>query len=878
MSIARFEVAGLAPPILGRYRVLRWLDAGGMGSVFVAKDVALDRHVALKLLHEHGRTPSLARRLIREARTLAQLSHPNVVEVFDAGFEEGELFFAMELVEGQSLATWLVARRRTVREIIEVFIAAGEGLAAIHAQGVVHRDFKAANVVLTTQGTPKIVDFGLARHEHGTPFDTRLAEWRSRVASPMTGDSQVAGTPFHIAPEQLRGGKGDPRSDQFAFCVALYRALYGHFPFGDDPPVWSGAPPPIRPSPPGARVPARIRRALVRGLSHRPADRHGSMRELLAALDARPGRHWGLAGALALSAAASIAWAGDRARTWGRQQHCEGDTRAAAASWSATIRDTGLAALSESKLAFAGDAHQGALAMVDTYVASWLEARLALCPGTPTAERLGDERTALAIQCLDDRRVGAEQVLVEDATAARGAVPAMVAWSPSRLPDVESCLDPHVLEQRASWGEHARVDVLAARRYISRGWMQVTAGDPSAARSSGLTALRSAGARSRTSVRVDALCLVGYSDHVLGRPNEAERRLEEAFFTARREGDDERSAAAATKLALVVGTQGGRPEEGLHWVRRAESALARVERRDSPEHVPLALYQAMLLAELERFDESLASYQQAVALQRRFVGPLHPDVASSVAGIAGVHARRGDLRAAQRVYERALTITARALGRGHPEVAVAHNNLGLVLSGRGRHGEALVHHHLARLIWALANGPEHPAVATSWSNLGNAQLAAENPTAATQSHREALKIWTRAFGPNHPDVALALANLGGSLADAHELAEARLVLLRAAEAAHTSVGHTDPLVGDVSFNLGLVSERQGRRRHALAGYAEALRVWHAVLGPAHPRAAVALQAIGRVGIRLVVETAVTLAAPSQAIDAYVAQPSGTQLE
>jgi predicted Ser/Thr protein kinase len=302
--------AGAAPlragDVLGRYVISGVLGSGGMGVVYVAEDPRLGRRVALKLLH-----PTLAeatedqqRRLLREAQAMARLSHPNVLPVFDLGTEGGQVFLAMEFIEGPTLAEWLRQRERPWREILGLFLEAGRGLAAAHQAGLVHRDFKPANVLVGTDGRPRVTDFGLVRV--GASSEESLAQAAPRVAeSPLTQTGTVAGTPAYMSPEQLAGRPVDARGDQFSFCVALYEALQGVRPFAAAAPAehrWTLRRPERSP-----RLPGYVRAALARGLALKPAERFPSMDALLEALAMRAPirrRRWmalGLAGSLALA-------------------------------------------------------------------------------------------------------------------------------------------------------------------------------------------------------------------------------------------------------------------------------------------------------------------------------------------------------------------------------------------------------------------------------------------------------------------------------------------------------------------------------------------------------------------------------------------------
>ncbi len=273
--------------VVGHFAVLRKVGEGGMGVVYAAYDERLARRVALKLIH--GDDPV---RLLREAQALARVSHPNVVQIYEVGTYAGQVFVAMEYVEGPTLAQWLTAPR-DVAEILEVFVQAGCGLEAAHARGLVHRDFKPGNVIVGDDGRARVLDFGLARaDEQGdepVPEDMS-GEHRatsSLLDAPLTRTGALVGTPAYMSPEQFLGAPVDARSDQFSFCVALYEALYGRRPFEHPTAatLTGGAvqgrvePPPQR-----AELAPTIPAAIVRGLAAEPAQRWPTMRELLEVL------------------------------------------------------------------------------------------------------------------------------------------------------------------------------------------------------------------------------------------------------------------------------------------------------------------------------------------------------------------------------------------------------------------------------------------------------------------------------------------------------------------------------------------------------------------------------------------------------------------
>jgi len=293
---------------IGRYLVLERLGAGAMGVVYAAYDPTLDRKIAIKLLRPEGANGDPARRqarLFREAKAIAKLSHPNVVGVFDVGVHDGQVFLAMEYLGGGTLRDWARAQKRSWREVVKMFIEVGHGLAAAHAEGLIHRDFKPDNTLLDKHGKPKVVDFGLVRLT-GTALDgpgarsgdvdaaaEALAAISRAATSPaaLTRTGAITGTPAYMAPEQFLGSPIDARTDQFAFGVALYEALYGERPFeGETPMALAGSVTKgrIRPMPKGTEVPAWVRACVVRALNFNPADRYPGFDELLAVLASDP--------------------------------------------------------------------------------------------------------------------------------------------------------------------------------------------------------------------------------------------------------------------------------------------------------------------------------------------------------------------------------------------------------------------------------------------------------------------------------------------------------------------------------------------------------------------------------------------------------------
>ncbi|MBL9103143.1 MAG: serine/threonine protein kinase [Myxococcales bacterium] len=310
------------PPRIGRYAVLRTIGAGGMGVVYAAFDEELGRRVAIKVLHTSlSEDVEQRARILREAQAMAKMSHPNVAAIHEVGAVGRRLFVVMEFVDGPTLGAWLRAERRLERDILEVYMQAGRGLAAAHAAGLVHRDFKPDNALVGSDGRVRVVDFGLARERppdlsaatsgaskpqagasgpgraQAGASDSGLtsllpgASDSNLLGRPLTRPGALSGTPAYMSPEQAGSASFDERSDQYAFCVALWEALLGERPFAGDTvtalmqSVHSGQ----FQVPHGDReVAPSVLAALRRGLAADPARRWPAMDALLAALATDP--------------------------------------------------------------------------------------------------------------------------------------------------------------------------------------------------------------------------------------------------------------------------------------------------------------------------------------------------------------------------------------------------------------------------------------------------------------------------------------------------------------------------------------------------------------------------------------------------------------
>lgn len=315
-----FNVEPKAPQV-GRYEILGRIGEGAMGVVYEARDPKLDRNLALKVMKGLSEDPKQQReahqRVKREATTLAKLSHPNIVEIYDVGQADGRSYIAMEHVAGHDLAGWLALEARTWPEIVEVFVQVGQGLAAAHGVGLVHRDIKPSNILIGGDGRVKVADFGLAapgRLEDDPPSMATGANPAEGLSTLQSRPSPIMGTVGYMAPEQLLGEAVDRRADIFGMCATLWEALYGTRPYAGSSEARAtfarlkrGTP---RPSS-DADVPAWLRKICRRGLAYHPIDRWTHAQTLVEALEhghARSLQRKAAVVLVSLAAASSLAW------------------------------------------------------------------------------------------------------------------------------------------------------------------------------------------------------------------------------------------------------------------------------------------------------------------------------------------------------------------------------------------------------------------------------------------------------------------------------------------------------------------------------------------------------------------------------------------
>jgi eukaryotic-like serine/threonine-protein kinase len=419
---------------IGRYVLISSVGQGGMGVVFLAYDPELDRKVALKLLRLGLLGREGKQRLIREAQALARLSHPNVVPVYDVGTVEDQAFVAMEYVEGQTLKRWLKTPRPW-RDVVALMRDAGRGLAAAHAAGLVHRDFKPDNVLIGVDGRVRVVDFGLAREVDDlsnpsgvTPADRPDGKPVRAIKrgpgsshdhislSQLTHADQIIGTPAYMAPEQVANGACDDRADQFSFGVTFYEALFRQRPYdvtdtmgGDQLLTFAdkrknvvrsvAAEPPRQ-----TDVPTWVQRIVMRTLAHDPIHRFPSMDELLAALDKDPAlTRRRVATVVAMIVVLGLGAVGFVRGQAAKRRMCDGANDEVHKAWSPEARERVRLAFAKTNLSYADLASSTLSRLLDQYALDWSNQYKDACESTRVRGETSEEVLDLRMACLGDR-------------------------------------------------------------------------------------------------------------------------------------------------------------------------------------------------------------------------------------------------------------------------------------------------------------------------------------------------------------------------------------------------------------------------------------------------------------------------------------------
>jgi len=780
---------------LGRYVLLERVGQGGMGVVYSAYDPELDRRVALKLLRgpsdPRDRTADDVARLLREARAIARVSHPNVIAVFDVSTAGDVMYIAMEYVEGLTLNRWLRQAPRTAAEVVAIFREAGLGLAAAHDAGIVHRDFKPSNVIVAGGRRARVLDFGLARADPGSTSgeppvrresmqdETIAGGSHDLLSTSLTRAGVVVGTPFYMAPEQHAGVVASARTDQYAFCVALYWALFGQAPFADDDfgrMVIDKRMGRVRPPPGSVPVPRHVTAAVLRGLAVDPEQRWPDMRALLDVLgrdSTSARRRWlgmaATAAAAAVTAGAAV-YAGAR-----RESPCSDVEQRLAGVWDDERRGVIEQQLGGLDVPYATDALARSAQALDDYGARWSSMYVDACEATHVRKEQSDALLDRRMACLEQRRV-AMRVLVDVLATADARVAARAQEAVAALPRIEVCGDTELLVADVEPpAEDVGAAVAELRERLARVGALSAAGRYDDAVGIAREAWEDAQRIEYPPLHAEALLELGVVERVVGEHEASESHLVDALLLATAHKHDRIAAEAATELAALVGALRARGEEGLRWVALARSLDQRLG-RDGIATAGLDLHEGAVHETMGNYGPARAAFERAVRAREEVHGPDDPIAALWAVNVANVDFVQGRYHDALAGYEAAAAATERAWGPKHPNNVVVAVGLGMVLTALGRYDDAEPQYERARGIGAESLPADHPWIAGATCNLGLVQERRGDRDAAAATFEQCRAANLRIMGREHPEYARALENLGRVQRDRGKLDEARRLL------------------------------------------------------------------------------------------------------
>jgi len=837
-----FEVELPRGELIGRYVVVGLLGRGGMGTVYKAYDAQINRALAIKLLHRNLARGSagdeIGARMLREARAMARLRHPNVALIHDVGVFEQRVFLALEFIDGGTLKQWL-AREHSLQERLDALIAAGRGLAAAHAAGLVHRDFKPDNVLVGKDGHVVVTDFGIARLAEdglaeGAPSSPPPAQAPSErpasvsLTAPLTLTGSVLGTVGYMAPEQALGHPVDAATDQFSFCVTAYTALYGKRPFASDNlrAYVEAIQEPLGPPPAATAVPAWLHRVLARGLSREPGDRFPSMDALLAALTADPAvaarkrRMIGIASVAALLVAASGALAVRH-----RSEECVPDPGDLGGVWDDAARADVAASFARSDEADGKDIVGRVTKVMDDTAARWTAMKSESCEATRIKKRQPEDAYRLRSECLD-RRLNEMRALSTSLRSADKAVVEKALAAAYGLTNVAVCADVPMLRKSGGLPDDpkARADVLEARGELARATSLQLVGRLGDSTSAAEHALALARGANHGSTVAEALHVLGALEVERNEHAKAEAFLTESTWTASRAGADALVVATASLEAFVVGDKLGRPGEARIWLGVADAALARVGASQELE-LQYEEHKAWVLADGDRAEETIPA-QERIAQSYEALYGVHPHTLRALYNLGDARTAVGDHARACRIYERAITMAESIGGPTYAWTGYSRAGHGDCLVAQGFYAEG--EREVERAVHVFEATSDTYSEAEALEVMIRSALALGDVQRAATIARKALGLMQGLEGTAslvalvNPPAAEALLRASGSAAAAE--AEA---LCNQAEKEQEILGQVDPsrtLRADALRCLGEARIAAGRPADAVAPLERSLTI------------------------------------------------------
>ncbi len=878
---------------LGRLEIGEILGQGAFGVVVAAFDPQLKRKLAIKLLKpevfESKSGRDAHKRLLREARAMAKISHANVVTVHDIGTVDAQVYIAMEFVEGGNLSQWLSEESRSWQEIVAVFLQAGRGLAAAHREGLVHRDFKPDNVLVNPKGEVRVADFGLVsisekRGEALASGDLNLQRSSSSGDLNLTHAGSLMGTALFMSPEQHLGDEVTPASDQFSFCVALYTALYKRGPFPARnykelrKAVIMGE---VLAPPSTTSIPKWLHAVLRKGLSLEVEDRYSSMPQLLEALASDPSsrlrsrRRW-TGGSIAVVLAIGLLLWSQRSET----QVCQDAAASLAKIWDGPRKR-------DINAVFARERSSDYSRFEDTvtgYTSRWVSVRTQVCEATHLRGEQSEQLLDRRMGCLNQQLHYLESVLAQVAAGASGETIDSALKVSSSLKDPAGCVERAGTASRMPLPDDpaARDVIASANKVVDQAQAHMDLGAQARAVEILESLLQQDLDYAPTLAR--ATSILGKSKVDLGQIDAGEQYLRQSIEEGTRAGDDGLVANSWLALMHLDGTlredyargyENGRMA-GLAMVRGQAGpvALALLERSrasimifEGKSGEALKLLESILatvekegteseISELRttlgdaasaesKFEDALAHYKLALAHIESVLGPNHPENIYILNNMAVAMKGNGDIEGAGSALERSLSLTERSYGKSVRAVVPILINLGNIYRRGGDLDAAKATLQRAIVVGEATTEEGHPMVTKSMMNLGIVLASQEDYAGATEAFRTVLTRAEASFSEDHPDKAKALNNLGESLFLEKKYDESLPYTLLALEMKVRIHGDAHPRIASTVLSLGNLYLAMGEEGKAESHLERALAIFVDAAGEKHPRTILALSLLGR---------------------------------
>ncbi len=897
---------------IGRLVLGDTLGTGAFGRVVMAYDSELKRKLAVKILKPEifasAAGKDAQKRLLREARAMAKIPHPNVVTVHDIGMVNEQVFVAMEYVQGCNLREWLDEDARSLEEILHKFIAAGQGLAAAHREGLVHRDFKPDNVLVGTKGQVCVADFGLVSVGSRGGDKIGSTEFATGIASEeinLTQAGALMGTALFMAPEQHQGEEVTPACDQFSYCVALYQALTGKQPFTGTTyqelrkNVLGGR---LRPIHASAKVPKWLQALLKTGLARNAGDRHSSMDVLLTALQAPPSSKRARGLRLLVIPLLGLSLYGGFALTRDdRSESCADPDESLVGVWDGPTQE-------RISAVFAAADRQSAFtvyrASVDKHVKDWRSLYAAVCeisesqsaavPAGNTAQKscLG-ERLSYLSELSEELQGSKENALLDRAVKAVVNMPPLNRCSQERVSFVVDPLPPGAEERR-------KVQFLNDLRHKAQALFDLgRLAEAQELLTSAVDAkMLHAGSWAR------ARYLLGEIKTDLGLLDEAELLLHKAVDLGTQAGDDILVARAWLALQFLEGVERENFSRSDEFARMAELSFVRGRASESnlaslkkaraavlmrngktvesvallEEILPLYVAEgvnlelANLLSALgdakvaeRELSEAVGHYRMALAHIESLLGANHPENIYVLNNMSVALKYQGDIEGAKDVLLRSLRLTEHGFGNTSISLVPILTNLTSIYRRLGQLDAAEAAGRRAITVGDGIGGDYSHRVTLAMTNLAIVMISKEEFSEATALFQKVLKRHQASFAGDHPSIASSLNNVGESLVSEGKSAEAVAFLVQAMEMKIRIYGKEHHKTASTYLTLAMAYEKVGNDLEALKLYQQALPIYSAAAGPDHARTNAVRSSIGHLQLGRN-ETASAVRILSQAVE------------